>query len=226
MGLIFVVSGDGPIIGACGVRRRRLASSMAAKNNEISDRVPIPPTRVRPRMFATGVSISRRPAFAMSPATKAKSPRAISNKAGRKVPPSGNSLSVIRALFDKLKVVPSMNRTQTRPSAVVSMMSPWKTGSPTLRKIRSDRMTVAVPITRSILPTVNCESAGAEGPAPPPSPPESSWEPPRNSPAPFACPPQTFSYSVFTTCCASARSLPISGQQVRRPRIRSREGVC
>ena len=65
---------------------------MAAKNNEISDSVPIPPNCVRPRMLATGVSISRRPAFAILPEEKTKSPRATSNTAGCDVPPSGKFL--------------------------------------------------------------------------------------------------------------------------------------
>ncbi len=146
---------------------------MAAKNNAASDNVPKPPDCARPRILAKGVSISRRPVFAISPAMKAKVPCATSNRAEGEALPRANSFTTMRALLDRLKPVPSMKRISTRPSAAVSMMSPWKTESPSLSTIKIPlvRVTVADPVNDSILPTTSKGApAGTKPAAPPPLP--------------------------------------------------------
>ena len=98
------------------------ASLKAVKNRETSDSMPIPPAWPRGRIRPKGVSMLRRPDFAISPATKEKVPRVTSNGADIASPP--NPFNNMRALSDKLNAVPSMKRMPTRPPAAVSMMSP------------------------------------------------------------------------------------------------------
>src|ERR1700737_2747223 len=81
----------------------------------------------RPRMLATGVSIRRSPVLANSPGMKAKLPRARLKRADLAAPfgSEANSFSAMRAPFESLKVVPSLNVIPTTPSAAVSITSPW-----------------------------------------------------------------------------------------------------
>ena len=118
-----------------------------ANVNAVSDSVPMPPERARPRMLATGVSIVRQPDFATWPVLKPKLPRAISNRAECKVPLESQtkSFNTMRVLLDRLNAVPSMKRMPIWPSAAVSMTSPWQTGSPTLTCATAPLARVRVP---------------------------------------------------------------------------------
>ena len=103
----------------------------------VSDIMPIPPVRARPRMLPTGVSILRQPVSAAWPTTKAKVPRVTPNRAECEVPLASqtNSSSTMRAPPDSMKSVPSMKRSPTRPSAAVSMTSPRTTAG---RRLHGD----------------------------------------------------------------------------------------
>ena len=110
------------------------ASFINKSISAVSDSMPIPPEWVRLRMLPTGVSTQSEPASATRPATKAKMPLATANRADRKVPleSRANSLSTTRVSWERLNTVPSMKRISIHPPAAVSMISPRKTGSPTM----------------------------------------------------------------------------------------------
>ena len=109
-------------------------SLMSEKISAANDSMPIPPPWARLRMLPTGVSTVREPVFASRPAMKAKVPLVTANRAECEVPLESqtNSLSTTRVPGDRLNTVPSMKRIPIRPSAAVSITSPWQTGSPTL----------------------------------------------------------------------------------------------
>ena len=77
-------------------------------------------------MVATGVSIFISPVFATLPATKVKVPlvRLIRLELDVLFGSYTNSFKTMRALFDRLKEVPSVKLIPTLPSAPVATASP------------------------------------------------------------------------------------------------------
>ena len=99
-------------------------------------------------IVATGVEtfIASGPVLAISPLTKLKAPSSIST-AILPLPVDGSKINSSSTIFppsDSDKVVLSKNTNPTDPLPIVSMVSPWKTGSPIFNSIEVPSNLVAL----------------------------------------------------------------------------------